>query len=229
VRLVAGYSDDTLSFDPLCIYLDSKATYNFDGHYDALKLFNTDRNVTNFYCFGNDGSRLSIDALPLNDSLSSTVRLGLKTERSGEVIFRIPYMGSDFHYKYINITDVYSGNSQDLLYDKEYQVGLPAGDYQDRFFLNFSNNTTAIPEVVPDDSWFKIYSSHGNIMAEINLPAMDKGTLKIFNLMGGVLNIYNIYQPGYHEFSPNLASGIYIVTFISGNRMITKKVYMKKL
>ncbi len=67
IRVVAGYSDDPLSYDPLCIYFDVKATYNFDGQYDAYKLFNTDISVTNYYSFGNDGSKLSIDAMPLND------------------------------------------------------------------------------------------------------------------------------------------------------------------
>ncbi len=68
IRFTAGFSDDSLSFDPLCIYFDAGATNGFDGQYDALKLFNTDTRVTNFYSFGNDSSRLSINALQLNDS-----------------------------------------------------------------------------------------------------------------------------------------------------------------
>ncbi len=58
IRLIAGYSSDSMSYDPFVLYYDEKATFNFDGQLDALKLFNTDAGVTNFYVFGNDDSKL---------------------------------------------------------------------------------------------------------------------------------------------------------------------------
>ena len=226
IRLVAGYSDDNLSYDPLCIYFDIKATYNFDGQYDAYKLFNTDITVTNYYSFGNDGSRLSIDALPLNGDSFCKVRLGLKTERSGDVIFSIKDIIGVFNYEYISITDVITGKTQDLLSGQQYKVTLPAGDYQNRFFLNLSNIITDIPDLVPEIDWFNIYSSKGTLKAEINLPVCENGTLKIHNLTGQTLYIYVINQPGYHEFSPVINTGIYIVTFTTGNLRASKKIFL---
>lgn len=226
IRVVAGYSDDPLSYDPLCIYFDVKATYNFDGQYDAYKLFNTDISVTNYYSFGNDGSKLSIDAMPLNDDSFCNIRLGLKTERSGDVIFRIKDIIGVFNYSYISITDIITGLTQDLLFNKEFKVNLPAGDYQNRFFLNLSNIITDIPDMVPETDWFNIYSSNGILKAEINLPVCENGTLKVYNLTGQTLYIYEVNQPGYHEFSPVIKDGIYIVTFTTGNLWTSKKVFI---
>ena len=64
MRLVAGYDKDSLSFDPFVIYYDDLATHNYDGQYDALKLFNTDINVTNYYIFSADNRELSISGIP---------------------------------------------------------------------------------------------------------------------------------------------------------------------
>ena len=227
IRIAAGYSDDSLSFDPLCIYFDAMATGGFDGQFDAYKLFNTDKNVTNFYSFGNDSSRLSINALPLNDSSFCKIRLGLKTDRSGYVIFLIKDIIGTFKYNYISITDVVTGITQDLVNNQYYKVNLAAGNYQNRFFLNLSNLKTSVPEVSLNAEWFKIYSSHGILKAEIDLPECENGQLKIYNLAGENLFIQKIHQAGYHEFNPVLSDGVYIITFMSGQSQASKKLFIQ--
>jgi len=228
IRLVAGYSGDSTSFDPLVIYFDEKATLNFDGQHDALKLYNTDAKVTNFYSFGEDGSRLSINALPLVDENLCTVRLGIKTEKDGEVVFRIKHIEGDFFYKTISISDVISGTEQELDSGSEYRVFLEAGHYQERFYLNLVNIPTGIPDNPGTVSeYINIYSFRGILKAEIDDPSFKNGILTIYNLMGQALYKYNIYEPGYHEFSPAIKDGIYIIAFNSGNRRITKKLFIK--
>jgi len=227
LRLAAGYSDAPASYDPLVIYVDEKATYNFDGQLDALKLFNTDAKVTNFYSFANDGSVLSINALPVTEENLCTVRLGIRTERNGDVIFKISDLEGDFFYDNIYLSDVITGTNQDLLSDKQYRVNLAAGHYQDRFFLNLSNSNTDIPDLIPAGDWINIYGSRGILKAEIKLSSFEKGTLTIYNLLGQALYIYNIYTQGYHEFGPVINDGIYIVTFHSNNRSISKKLFFQ--
>ncbi len=225
VRLIAGYNDDTLSFDPLVIYFTDQATFDFDSQLDALKLFNTDMSVTNFYSFGNDGSKLSIDALPLTDTSLCNIRLGLKTERAGDVIFKIKKIEGVLDYNHISITDLTAGTNQELLPDGTFTVNLPAGDYQNRFFLNLSNDITDVNDITPDaEGGFKIYTSHGILKAEINIPDFGEGTIKIYNIMGQTLYVYNIYQPGYYEFTPALKNGIYIVSFYHSNQTNSKKL-----
>ncbi len=224
LRLEAGYSNDLLSFDPLVIYFDIKATNNFDGQLDALKLYNTDYSVTNFYSFGEDGKRLSINALPLNNEELCTVRLGIKTEFDGEVIFKIRDIVGDFLYKEITISDVVMETKQDLLDNKIYKVFLPAGHYQDRFILNLSNTPTGISDPTDQAEHVIIYSYDGILKTKINLPWFRDGMLTIFNLSGQALYKYKINSPGEYEFIPALRDGLYIISLISGSRKVSKKV-----
>lgn len=227
LRLEAGYSDDPLSFDPLVIYFDIKATGNFDGQYDALKLYNTDYSVTNFYSFGSDGSRLSINALPFTDEELLTVRLGIRTESDGEVIFRIRDIEGDFYYREISISDLVTGTEQDLLNGNTYKVTLPAGHYQERFYLNLANTPTAIPAPAAQADDVSIYTYHGILKAKINLPWFRNGMLTIFNLSGQMLYKYPINSPGEYELHPALRDGLYIVSFTTETRKISKKLFFQ--
>jgi hypothetical protein len=227
LRLIAGFSDDSISFDPLVIYFDEKATESFDNQLDALKLFNTDQRITNFYSSGFDGSKLSINCLPVTDSDLYKVPLGLKTAKSGDVIFRINSIEGGINFNNISITDINTGKTQDLLHNNEFTVNLPAGDYQNRFYLNLTNLTTDVPDKSSDEDWFNVYSSHSIMKTEIDLPDFNSGTLKIYNLLGQLLFIYEIYQPGYHEFYPTIKEGIYIVSFINGTKTISKKLFFQ--
>ncbi|MBN2861955.1 MAG: hypothetical protein JXN62_02260 [Bacteroidales bacterium] len=227
LRLVSGFSDDSASYDPLVVYFDENATCNFDGQLDALKLFNTDAKVTNFYSFGEDGRRLSINALPVTVGMLCTIRLGIKTERDGDVIFRIEKLEGDFYYNTIYLSDLITGSRQELHSGKEYKIHLIADHYQNRFFLLLSNNITDIPDLTLIEDWIKIYADNGILKVEIMLPSCKNGTLKVNNILGQALFVYKIDHPGYHEFNPILKTGIYIVTFSSDKRKFSVKIHFE--
>ncbi len=229
LRLVSGYSDDSASYDPLVVYFDEDATCNFDGQLDALKLFNTDARVTNFYSFGEDGRRLSINALPVKVEILCTVRLGIKTERNGEVIFRIEKLEGDFNYNIIYLSDIITGSRQELHSGKEYRISLTADHYQNRFFLLLANSNTDIPGLTSGSDWIKIYSVRGILKVEIKLPSCKNGTLEIKNILGQALIVYKIDEPGYHEFKPVLKTGIYIATFTSDNKKLSERILFESL
>ena len=111
IRLVAGYSNDSTSFDPFVIYYDDNASYNFDGQYDALKIFNTDLNVTNYYVYSYDNRQLSINGIPNCDS-SITLKLGLKTWKDGDIVFKIQDIDESLSCKTLIISDRLTGISQ---------------------------------------------------------------------------------------------------------------------
>jgi hypothetical protein len=227
IRLVAGYSSDSISYDPLVIYYDEKATFDFDGQLDALKLYNTDASVTNFYVFGNDESRLSIDAIPLPDENVCTLRLGLKTEQSGEVTFKIRDCENIFLDKRITLTDLVAGTNRELTLGDQHRVYLAAGDYQNRFFLNVSNDLTDIPDYTSDKYLFKVYSTHEILKAEIILPPAESGILTVCSITGQVLYNREIYVSGYYEFNPSVIAGLYLVTFSSRNKRISKMLFIQ--
>lgn len=224
LRLVSGYSGDSASYDPLVVYFDDNATSDFDGQLDALKLFNTDAQVTNFYSFGEDGRRLSINALPVTTDNLCTVRLGIKTERDGEVIFRIERLVGDFNYDIIYLSDIITGSRQELYSGIEYKISLIADHYQNRFFLLLANNSTDIPDQTLTEEWIKINVINGILKLEIKLPSCKDGMLEIKNILGQALFVYMIDEPGYHEFNPSLKTGIYIATFSSGKKKFSKRI-----
>jgi hypothetical protein len=227
LRLTATFSDDNTSADPVVIYFDEKATAGFDSDLDALKLMNTDFMVPNLYAIGSDGSKLSISALPpLTDSLNA-VPLGLKLNKDGDIIFRIKDIDETLAGLRIYLSDITAGVEQDLLPDKEYVVNLGTGEYTNRFFLNFSNITTAVDENTLQKDIFSVYSTKGMLKAEINYIEGQEGTLKIYNLLGQVIFNVSLYERGYHEFYPGIKNGIYIVNYSTGSKMSSKKIIIQ--
>ncbi|HKK41878.1 MAG TPA: T9SS type A sorting domain-containing protein [Bacteroidales bacterium] len=226
IRFTAGYSDATDSYDPFVIYYNDLSTFNFDGQYDALKMFNTDSGVTNFYVFGNDSSRLSINAVPFDGSGSTcNLRLGLRTEKTGTVVFKIQDISGIYTGVSVYLTDNDLGKTTNLLSGGEYAVTLPAGDYQHRFSLTMGNFTTAVPEPEVTGDLLKVSSARGIIRAEVSLPTERDASLTIYNLIGNVVYNKRIDYPGSYDLSPSAKDGIYIVSLTYDNKRISKKIF----
>jgi hypothetical protein len=156
------------------------------------------------------------------------VPLGLKLNRTtpGNIIFRISEIDETLKGKRIYLTDIVSGAEQDLLPDGEYSVPMVKGEYNSRFFLNFSNLATGVNDNIPNPKYFNIYSNEGILKAEIAEVYGDYGTLTIYNLSGQVLFSERIYTAGIYEYSPGLKDGVYIVRYVSGKSVITKKIIL---
>jgi fibronectin-binding autotransporter adhesin len=229
LRLSAAYSDDLTSADPSVIYFDEKAAEGFDGQLDALKLMNTDLKVPNLYAVTPEGIKLSINALPLLDDDSCKVPLGLKLNRTGNgtIIIKILEVDESLTGRRIYLSDIFAGTEQDLLPDKEFTVFLEKGEYLNRFFLNFSNETTGINDNIHTTDLFSIYSSNGILKAQINTISGDRGRLVVYNLTGQVLFIKEVYEKGYLEFKPGVLEGIYIITYTTGTNRSSKKVFIQ--
>jgi hypothetical protein len=224
LRLSARFSDDPVSTDPAVIYFDEKAETTFDSKLDALKLMNTDLKVPNLYAFGSDGTKLSIDALPVSLISGCTVPLGIKTNRTGNTIFSVSYLDPLLPVTAIYLSDMTAGVNQDLLGGNEYSLALSAGEYSDRFFLYINSIPADIARIDPDNNLFRTYYSHGILKADINLGVLNDGTLVITNLTGRTIFINKIYDSGHYEFAQEMQPGIYIVTLNSGNKRISKKI-----
>lgn len=227
IRLTARFSDDPASVDPVAIYFDEKASTSFDSQQDALKLMNTDLSVPNLYAVSSDGEKLSIDGLPLSLMTECTVPLGIKTNRNGNIIYKITSIDSQFEGTGVYLTDNVTGAVQDLLEGKEYNVALVTGEYSGRFALNITSSPTSIKDIknLPDDH-FSVYYSQGLLRATVKLDEGSGGLLSISNLTGQTIFIREIYESGYYELNPRLSTGIYIITFTYGNRRISRKIFI---
>lgn len=228
LRLAAKFDDDPASVDPMVIYFDEKAEEEFDSNFDALKLMNTDLKVPNLYAISADGKKLSINALPFYYDTPCTVPLGIKTNKAGNIVFKISFIDDELKRTGIYLNDKLTGTNQNLLTDKEYRLYLDAGEYTDRFSLFMTSIPTEIPEVVPENEPLNILNFQGILKAEINLSNGEEGTLIISNLAGQILFITKVHDSGYFEFNPIIRTGLYIVTLTSGNKRISKKITFQK-
>ena len=228
IRLTAEYEDDTLSADPAVIYFDEKATENFDGQLDALKLMNTDWFVTNFYSIGSDGRKMSINAFPLITDTLYRVPLGLKINMPGNILFKVKTLEGDLNDMEIYFTDTIAKVRQLVDRMNGYEANLAAGQYDNRFFLEFRNLSTGIPDntAQPEDL-FNIYSTGGILKLEINELYGREGTLTLINFTGQILLTCKYYDRGIYELSPGFKSGIYIASFSTGSKRSSKKIYIR--
>lgn len=150
IRMTTMFSDNQDAPDYSVIYFDPKATDEFDGQLDALKLMNTDLAVPNVYVITPSNVKLSIKAVPYAADTLYTIPLGLKISKPGDIIFRLQSIVGLFSEMRITITDNFTGTVQDLLNNMEYKVPLAVGEYSDRFVLNITNADTVKPVVVTD-------------------------------------------------------------------------------
>lgn len=226
IRLSATFKDDAVSVDRMVIYFDDLATEALDSRYDALKLMNTDLKVPNLYSVLPGGSKLSINALPINTD-PFQIALGLKANRAGTISIKLVNADRVLSSRGIHLFDAVTGIRQSLLDGNEYAVTLAAGEYLNRFYLSIGSIPTGISssveETKPD---FTVYSAGGLLKLNIERLPGNSGTLILYNILGEPLFRERIDGPGYYEFAPGLRDGIYIAAIISGNKRLTRKVYI---
>lgn len=228
IRIVAGYTSDALSFDPFVIYYQGAATYNFDSKYDALKLANSDINVTNFSVYSLDNKSLSISAIPEQCDTVCTFPLRLKTEKSGEVIIKVKDITGNFANKRITLTDKTTGVSTNLSGEAAYVINLAAGTYDSRFTVTICSITTSVNETSVNKNEFRAYSSNGTLYTEFNFRSSTSGKLMVIDLNGRILFTERIDESGSYTFNPDLRDGVYIISFTDGKSRESKKIFFSR-
>jgi hypothetical protein len=227
IRLSAGYADEGTDADPAVFYFKSGANGAFDKKLDALKLMNTHTGVPNLFAVSTDTAKLSIYALPDTFDSVATVPLGLKTAKDGWISFK----GADIENMpsglYVYLSDAKTRVNQDLQNAPPYRLYLAAGDYENRFYLNFSikeppgsggsGNTPGMP-------LFKAYSAGGELFVNAGLAGGDKGELRVINLLGQVILRQEIGGNAYQQVQSSFAQGIYLVSFYTPGGTQTKKI-----
>ncbi|MEZ5082325.1 MAG: T9SS type A sorting domain-containing protein [Bacteroidales bacterium] len=226
-RMTATFMDNPHSSDPMVVYFDENSTKEFDRDYDALKLMNTNLEITNLYALLSDGTKLSINALPVMDDSLMIVPLGLDIYRSGDISFKIKDFENLLVDMKIYLHDAQTGINKNLLANNEYIVNLEPGEYKGRFSLRLLNSPVDLPELDPTD-FFSIYYSNGFLEANIGYLGGQDGDLLIFDMAGRQLFSQKVFENGKYTFNPKVSDGIYIVTLLSGDAVNTKKILINK-
>jgi len=170
------------------------------------------------------GARLSVNALPESADTALVVPLGLRTNRDGEVVFRLRDLENLPEGVRVYFRDRITGANVKMLPDRDYKVVLTAGTYNDRFSIAFLKSTTGIEEPESASDLFTAYASKELVKATVWLLENNEGVFTVFDMSGQPLFVKKVYERGRLEFNPRVKPGIYIVSFVTGNRRGSLKI-----
>jgi hypothetical protein len=227
LRLNAGFADETTIADPVTFYFSDDAAKKFNKQLDALKLMNTDSVIPNLFAMSADAEKLSIKALSTPNDTLTAIPLGLVTKKDGWITFNAKDIKQMPAGMYVYLSDTKTGINHDLQKDPLYRLFLPTGDYENRFFLNFS---TKDPAVVTNNTntneAFGAYSSGGRLFVNGNLPDGEKGNLTVLNMLGQIICRQEITGNVYQAVNAVFITGVYIVHFSAATKNCSKKIFI---
>ena len=226
LRIQAALPGLTTLSDPLTFYFTDEATAVFNKKADALKLLNTDSLIPNLFAVSKDVQKLSIRALPsLHDSLT-TVPLGLMLKMGGQVSIRAKDIRGIPAGTHVYFLDAATGGVHDLQKDSVFQFTLNAGDYENRFFLKFSNlepdpnsGTTAAENL-------SAYSTAGRLFVNPHLATGEKATLTLVNASGQVLLRQEMSGNTFQALPGSFSSAVYILHLSGASTQCVKKIFV---
>ena len=227
LRFAAYFETKNAIEDAAVIYFDEQANRRFEKELDALKMLNTDLLVPNIYTLSPDPEQLSINGMPFPADSITKIPLGITTLSDGWINFKakdIKTLSAELH---LYLIDAESNIVTDLKQRPDYRFYLKKGEYLKRFTLVFSLSGLEQPAEIAE-KMFTITRSGDRLFAKVNLPFNTKGDLLVTNMQGKTLLQKGVFEIETVQIDPNVGSGIYIVTVISGKRRESEKILIRK-
>ncbi len=225
LRLSAGFADAPA--DPVTFYFTDDATAVFNKAADALKLMNTDSVMPNLFALSADKQKLSINARPIIKDSLSAVPLGLVTKKDGWISFTAKDIAGLPPGQYVYLSDLKTGNNQDLQKDPPYRLFLTAGDYESRFFLTFSTKELKAAGGTPImGTGMNAYYAGGRLLVNAGLAAGEKAGVSVINMAGQTVCRQDISGQGYQSIAGTFSSAVYIVQVAGAGKIYSKKIFI---
>ncbi len=213
-----GYTDETV------IRFISGATADFDGDYDAWKLFSTNTKVPSIYTKLDSFSQLSINAYPELDKQYS-FDLGTLIPAAGNYSISAVELGSFAAGATVMMQDLQTGyyyNLRDTT-SRVFSMAKNTNKNFTRFRIVFSPMiTTGITMAADTAPEFRVWQSDGQLMAETSY--MGKAQLMLFNTLGQLIGVAEMDGENRVMLNP-AATGAYILCMHYDGRMISRKFF----
>ncbi|MDI1317068.1 choice-of-anchor D domain-containing protein [Flavobacterium sp.] len=228
MKVRVGYnSTDNLHRQTLIGFMNENATSGFDNGYDGISI----ESLTNDMYFINGTDKLNISGEGFFD-VNASYPIGVKNATSGNVTFVVDgkenFDDDQEIFIHDNVTQTYNS-----IKSQNYEVNLPAGTYDNRFTLRFTNGTSL--GTVDQEANFGIGVTHSQSNSMINIKnPLQQVTVKsvaLFNLLGQQVSewkIDNQDQANIQLQVANVSTGTYIVKVITDGGNVTKKILVKK-
>jgi hypothetical protein len=206
--------------DELIVRFDENATNDYDGQYDAAKMYGSDGAPQLYTKMG--AQKYSINTIPYTDE-QFFIPLGYEMAEPGTYTFTFEDLESIDQSVDIDLEDLLTGIIQDLRKDNTYSFAHNPANEPLRFKLHF-NGVTSIDETVLDPN--QVYFANGQLY--VNLPSFDgkQVTIEIFNVAGQTLFSTQFRPDGLTAISTkNIhTKGIYLVRVSDSEKSIARKV-----
>jgi hypothetical protein len=207
---------DYMFTDETYIGFNEAATKNFDGQFDAIKLFGLE-NAPQLYSVGIDDQYLALNILP--PDLTVEVPLHFSNGYSGEFSLYFQDISSFSTGTKIILHDLKLGTQMDLSLYPDYQFTYHQNDDPGRFMLTFSGLLSS--KEVHGGEALTISVSKDRIILE---SPEANGKLTLFNLLGQYLGTYTVTSPG--TIVPVAGGQVYIVRIITKSGSTFERLFV---
>ena len=207
-------------FARVCFY--EEATENFDGDFDAFKIFSYAESASEIYSVTPDLTKLAINTLPLAILDGGSIPVNFKVGTAGNYTLSAEKLNSFALNTYIILEDNVTGALQKLNDNPMYAFSASTLDAADRFVLHFKD-ATAIQEPEAQET-ISAYYHNGSFYV-----SRCEGTtlVGIFNIQGQNLLNYQFEGGGLQSASLNLPMGVYFARLVNNGNMQTIKMIVR--
>jgi len=204
----------------VCFY--EEATENFDGDFDAFKLFSYAESASEIYSLTPNLTKLAINTLPLAILDGGSIPVNFKVGTSGNYTLSAEKLNSFALNTSIILEDNVTGALQKLNDNPVYVFSASTQDVPDRFVLHFKD-ATAIQEHRAQEN-ISAYYHNGSFYVSNCEGATQVG---IFNIQGQNLSNYQLNGSGLQSTSLNLSMGVYFARLVNNGHMQTIKMIVR--
>jgi len=213
--------------DETAVRFIQDATSGFDSQYDAFKLFPGDwYGVPMIYSVLPEDMIAAINTLPgYYNELK--IPLGFQTPQSGTFTINIPAFNLNETTE-IYFEDLHDGKIINIENGLLYSFISDAGQFDNRFRIVFSVQSSEIDNQLNDLVNVNIYSSGNDICLESQQYDAIVGNVQIIDMYGNIIYHSNNTAEGHARLKINKPAGNYIVKLTNKYGVFIEKVFLMK-
>ena len=208
--------------DEIVVRLLEDATQEFDGAYDASKLFGSET-LPQLYSLTSDERMLSINSIALEDK-ATVVPVGFEWASNGEASLNFTELESFDPNITIFLEDLLTGKMIDLREQQVYTFMHDEGNEALRFRLHFKSVVGVDEQQL---SAYQVWSYDSKVYVSIPALTGDKALIQLVDAQGKV-----VYEGEHHLSNPEIIhvhsnQQVLIARVITGTQVYTQKVFIR--
>lgn len=213
-----GYSDETI------IRFIDEATPNFDGSYDAWKLFSPNPMIPSIYSKTHCGDELSINSLPVYDK-DTIIEIHTKVAYSGLYTITIEEVyafDDDFVLSIVDVenAETYSFNGGTTTFTSVLQPNTTTAT----FTFNVAKTiSTSIKNEINQGGFNVLTKANGNF--EFLFDNIAVRNITIYDITGKTVLQEVVNNNSFYLNLENQNTGLYIVAINDGKETVTRKIF----